>query len=364
MKFLLEILGMTNYCNLNCAYCDWEKKPYFNLEEKDIKVMKSNINKLSKFIYNNYPEIQIVEYSGGEPFLYPEIIQELLNAFRDKWIRIITNGLLIKDEHIKQFKERGKIFIAVSLDGHTLDLNKSRFGTNQKNFDKVINTLDKLVLNEIPTMILCTLSEKNINSFPEYIDFIEKRYSKAISRGKLVLPAHSICDYGKDRGRADKYDSNNFIKYIEEENGKHPIIKNILKHYENLGYFLKNRNRFRPCKLYDWSISVHFRGDQIVKNGNFNSFGCGMRGLVDFGIKNINNDIELIEYKQQIDKDNLKEIFENPIKAPYQCRKECFVDWEAFDLILNGDISVEEAEAWFEIFKDKNIKEFIKNYKF
>lgn len=362
MKFLLEILGMTNYCNLNCSYCDWEKHPYTSIENQEIINMKSNLKKLADYVNIEYPEIQLVEYSGGEPFLYPEIIMELLDVFNDKWIRIITNGTLINDEHIRRFKKRGKIFIAVSLDGHTLDMNTTRFYNNEDNFKKTLETIDKLIQNKIPTMILCTISQINIDKFPNYISFLEEKYEKAINDGLLVLPAHSVCDYGKDRKRAISNSCNKFTDFVKNSPEHHPLIYKIQKHYENLAFFLSNKERFRHCSLYDWSISVHFRGKEIIENGNFFSFGCGMRGLVDLGLKNINSSNDLKLYKQQLDKENLQSIFENPLKSPYQCRNECFVDWEAFDLIINNDISIEEAEKWFVLFKDTNIKKFIKNY--
>jgi hypothetical protein len=41
---------------------------------------------------------------------------------------------------------------------------------------------------------------------------------------------------------------------------------------------------------------------------------------------------------------------------------ECFVDWVAIDLILNGVISLSQAENWFIMFSDSKIKNFIESY--
>lgn len=360
MKFLLEILGMTNYCNLNCNYCDWDKDIYTKLSDKEIVNLKRNIRNVRNYVDINYPEIQLVEYSGGEPFMYPEVIEEILEIFDDKWIRIITNGLLVKDEHIKKIKNHGRTFVAVSLDGHNINMNNARFANDVNKFYKVLETIDKLVENEIPTMILCTISQNNIGEFSQYISFLEERYSEAIYKGRFVLPAHSVSDYGKDRNRAQEDAGQQFIKFITDEGNNHLLIDRIRVHYENLAYFLINRHRFRHCKLYDWSVSIHFRGREIVQEGNFNSFGCGMRGLIDCGIKNINSNDELNEYTKELSV--MSEQFENALSIPYQCNKECFVDWEAFDLILNGNISVSQAEEWFVIFRDEKVKNFIKEY--
>lgn len=362
MKFLLEILGMTNYCNLNCSYCDWEKNKIEPLTNEEKLNLRRNITNLKKFVDNNYPELQLIEYSGGEPFVYPEVIFELMNQFNNKWIRIITNGLLLKDEYIEKIKQHEKTYIAVSLDGHKLELNDARFYGNKKYFDKVIETIDKLVANKIPTMILCTVTKKNLKEVPAYIQFLEERYAKAIKNALLTLPAHSVCDYGKDRGRAECEESDKFIDYLKNNATKHPIIYKMPMHYANLAYFLKEKERFRNCHLYNWSIAVHFRGREIVRDGNFYSFGCGMRGINDFGIKNINVESDMLKYKQEIETKNLKNIFENPLKAPYQCKKECFVDWEPFDLVLDGIVDLDVAANWFVIFKDKNVQKFVRDY--
>lgn len=363
MKFLLEVLGMTNYCNLDCDYCDWEKNKIFPLSEAQVCSMKKNLLSLRKFVDQNYPEIQLVEYSGGEPFVYPDVVFELMKTFPDKWIRVITNGTLIKDEYIEKFKQHGKVFLAVSLDGYTLEANKVRFHESEKLFQTAVGTIDKLVKAKIPVMILCTLSQKNVKEFESYITYLEKNYPEAIENGMLVLPAHSVCDYGKDRDRVKGVECEEFIDLVKNHSEEHPIIGKMKKHYESLAYFLKDQRRFHPCKLYDWSVSVHFRGKEIVEDGNFYCFGCGMRGIVDLGIKNINEDSQMQQFVEKIAPQKMHDIFENPLLAPFQCRKECFVDWEAFDLLLNGDVTIEEAENWFVLFQDEKVKKFVEQYK-
>lgn len=84
MKFLLETLGMTNQCNLRCTYCVWEKEEYKSLTQEEYKIAKNNLEETRKLIDSNYPEVCLVQYSGGEPFLYPEIINYVLEIFKNK----------------------------------------------------------------------------------------------------------------------------------------------------------------------------------------------------------------------------------------------------------------------------------------
>ena len=89
--FMVEILGMTNYCNLRCEYCDWEKKPYVPFNQTKMRNVKRNLQNTYSFIKMHFPKAQMVEYSGGEPFFYPEVVMEFLTVFHDYWVRIITN---------------------------------------------------------------------------------------------------------------------------------------------------------------------------------------------------------------------------------------------------------------------------------
>ena len=65
--FLVEILGMTNYCNLNCDYCDWEKETPYQLVKDDMDKVREHLSKAHLFIQRHFPRACMIEYSGGEP---------------------------------------------------------------------------------------------------------------------------------------------------------------------------------------------------------------------------------------------------------------------------------------------------------
>jgi organic radical activating enzyme len=90
MKLLAEILGMTNYCNLRCTYCEWKMKPTKRLDEPSYEAATRNIRRIGEVVRSTFPDVVIVEYSGGEPFLYPRIVEALLDTFPDKWLRVST----------------------------------------------------------------------------------------------------------------------------------------------------------------------------------------------------------------------------------------------------------------------------------
>lgn len=372
MKFLLELLGMTNQCNLRCTYCDWEKDKYKKLSRDEISNAKQHLTKIKKLIDLNFPEIGIVQYSGGEPLLYPEILNDVLTIFSDKWIRINTNGILLQDDMLNKIKKHGKTYIAISLDGSSLTSNYPRFRNNSEVLGKVLENIDKVVKLKIPLMILCTLNKYNIDKFHEFVDFLSIKYINEIQEGMLVMPAHSVTNYSKDNGVPILEAIDRFSTFLDTSMDKYQILNSIKEHYNGLIYYMKNKARESSCSVYDWSLSMHFRKNEIIEDGNFLSFGCGMRGVHELGLFNINNDkhiekflTKVASYKEtkNIQSYNTVDQVSEYNRLNDNCEGKCFPDWVIFDMILSGKVSLDNAEKWFVLFRDENIKKIIQNYK-
>lgn len=345
--FLVEILGMTNYCNLRCEYCDWEKKTYIPFTQYNMQNIRRNLNNALSFIRMHFPKAQIIEYSGGEPFFYPEVVDEFLKTFKDYWVRIITNGTLVKEEHLDKLQAHGKAFLAISLDGSTIQANKSR-GLTDKQFNKVLWTIDNCLKRNIPVMLLCTLNEDNVDEFFSYIDFLYKKWEKYIDSGLLALPAHVLSSYAIKHRSASTSQKAKFKKDLQCS--KNPLITKIHKHYYEIF-----SSDIRQCTIYKWSASMHFIDDEIATNGVFTSFRCGMRGVGKIGCFNVNDEVINDTYSNVMRK-ALKQNF-----ASFKCN--CTVDWDVIDKILAGAIDIETGENWFIPFRDPKIQQWIMDNK-
>lgn len=373
MKFLLETLGMTNQCNLRCTYCDWEKEEYKVLRDVEYEIAKSNLEKTRKLIDKYYPEVCLVQYSGGEPFLYPPIINYVLEIFKDKWIRINTNGINIQDEQLKKIKEHGKTYLAISIDGINEKAMKPRIRGNKAILDKIIENLDRVVTAKIPVMILCTLSLDNIGFFPDFVEYIQKKYSQQINEGMLVMPTHCVTSYATKHNEVEGEIVKKFKSYIINNIKRYQLLNNISEHYEHMIYYLENKERKVPCSISDWTVSIHFRRNHLVEDGKFASFGCGMRGVRELGEFDVNKDEQVSEFidklsivEQNKDSDPLrflKEDYQEDKEIERECTTKCFPDWVMFDLIISGLVSMDKAEKWFVLFKDNKVKNFIEKYK-
>lgn len=126
-------IHVSSRCNLACEFCysSASKNQGFNLENSKIREMLTQIPEEFR------TEVII---SGGEPFLYKDLIQlikELKVTLKYREVRIITNGTVGHDAYgeIKDYIDS----IQFSVDGVTSDINDLSRGTGA--YDKMVSGL-------------------------------------------------------------------------------------------------------------------------------------------------------------------------------------------------------------------------------
>lgn len=343
--FLVEILGMTNYCNLNCDYCDWEKYPADPLSEQELRLVKQHLTAAKAFVLSQYPQALMIEYAGGEPYMYPEIVAGILQTFPEYWIRITTNGLLLTEYDIHLLKTHGKACLGISLDGETVQKNCNRFG-DQRKLDLIISNIGKALAAGVPVMILCVLNYDNIEGFPEYLQWLSEQWGFYIDSGMLILPAHLMTIYSHMHRAAAAEQMEQLQKQLDGIDL--PVCRKIWEHYRTM--FCPER----VCGIYRWSASMHFLNRAIVQDGVFVSYQCGMRGIGRLG--------EFCVTDGQVNEkfDERMQIAADKEFRAFRCH--CFVDWRAFDLIFEGTISLKQAKDWFVLFRDPQVTAWIRRY--
>jgi MoaA/NifB/PqqE/SkfB family radical SAM enzyme len=285
-RFLLEILGMTDACNLRCKYCDWTFASHIpSLSPGQTETARATCSRIRGLVDSHFPEVQLVEYSGGEPLLYPEITEAILETFPDKWIRLPTNGLRITPSILARIRHHGKAFLAISLDGPDLLANALRFGRNRNLLRRVLHACDDALVSGIPVMILCTLTSRNIDSFPRFVRFLQSEYDQYILNARLVMAAHVITAYRDAMSSLLPSDAQaqDLARFIDCEAHVYPILERIRPHYEHLAYFLTRRHRFSRCRIFTWLVSMHFLDRALVYSRIFRGYRCGMRGVGGLG---------------------------------------------------------------------------------
>lgn len=144
---------ITGKCNLHCKHCRASELTSF----EDLTT-EQGLSLLDQ-IYDLEP--QVVNFSGGEPFLRNDLFKLLDYGKNLPLITITTNGLLINDASIKRLKKIRNVRISISLDG--LEKNNDELRQSVGAFNKVIKIIDKLTKSSIKTSIRLTLTKYNLN---------------------------------------------------------------------------------------------------------------------------------------------------------------------------------------------------------
>ncbi|GHV96301.1 hypothetical protein AGMMS50293_26210 [Spirochaetia bacterium] len=88
--------NLTNHCNLNCKCCD-NFAPLVEEEFTDLEIFKRDLKRIAA-LSNMGKGIELLQLTGGEPLLHPQI-NEALKIARDCFItapiEIVTNGILL-----------------------------------------------------------------------------------------------------------------------------------------------------------------------------------------------------------------------------------------------------------------------------
>src|SRR5262245_9648583 len=108
-KALYCQLIVTRKCNLSCGYCNEFDKVS---QPVPFETLTQRIDHLTDEL-----GVTIMDFLGGEPLLHPQI-DALIKYARNKgcWTNIITNGLLLSADKIRQLNEAGLDSMCVSID--------------------------------------------------------------------------------------------------------------------------------------------------------------------------------------------------------------------------------------------------------
>ncbi len=172
------IISITPSCNLNCEGC-------YSATAGNIKLRKNSKTKTqAKTPLNREQWRKVIEeagelgifvniIAGGEPFLFPELI-ELCGEFKDQTFVIFTNGTALTEADYNLLKHSTNLAIIVSIEGNPESTNRRR-GTGV--YEKALNTIKSLDQIGVPSGISTTITRMNFRYWmnPENIDNLTKQ---------------------------------------------------------------------------------------------------------------------------------------------------------------------------------------------
>jgi MoaA/NifB/PqqE/SkfB family radical SAM enzyme len=130
------ILSVTNKCNLHCTGCYSRLVPREMKPELDEGGLRSILRQASEL------GVSIVLIVGGEPLTRPDLFN-ITKDFPDMIFALFTNGTLIDDAVIEQFKKQKHVIPILSMEGHEAVTDLRR---GEGMYKRLIN--DMAMLNE------------------------------------------------------------------------------------------------------------------------------------------------------------------------------------------------------------------------
>ena len=175
---LTLIISITSRCNLNCEGC------YSSTAGNIQRCNSSKNNNSAKIPLNHEQWRKVIEeagklgifvniIAGGEPFLFPELI-ELCGEFKGQTFVIFTNGTALTETDYNLLKRSTNLAIIVSIEGSPEFTDKRR---GDGVHEKALKTIKSLEQIGVPTGISTTISRTNFKYWmnPENIDNLIKQ---------------------------------------------------------------------------------------------------------------------------------------------------------------------------------------------
>ena len=201
-------LSITDRCNLRCVYCMPEDKVYENNLINDTLSFNDY-----KFIINGLSQVGIkkIKFTGGEPLLYPHLIELIKYAHYEcniDDISITTNGIGL-NEIAYELKRSGLKSVNISLD--SLKSYKYKSITRGGNLTDVLKSINRCLELGIKVKINCVVI-KRFND-DEVYDFIEMANYYPIDVRFIELMPLGEGEYFYENGY---FNISNFINDIDE----------------------------------------------------------------------------------------------------------------------------------------------------
>ncbi|MDG6221698.1 MAG: radical SAM protein [Candidatus Bathyarchaeota archaeon] len=187
----IVIWNVTNKCNLNCLHCYATAMVESNNKELSTEEGMHFLDSLADY------KVPVVIFSGGEPFLRPDLF-ELIEYANSIGLRpvISTNGTLIDKKKAEIAKSVGVKYIGVSLDG--LENTNDKFRGVSGAFQNAVIGMRNSIKAGIKTGLRFTLTRHNHRDIPGVLLNL-----KEIGVNRCCVYHLDYCGRGKDIVKQD-----------------------------------------------------------------------------------------------------------------------------------------------------------------
>lgn len=177
-------ISIINSCNLRCQGC------WVDVSHKQQTIDANALNKMiteAKGMGNSFFGLL-----GGEPFMHKELL-EVLEAHRDVYFQVFTNGHFITDKVAKQLRKFGNVTPLISVEGSEIVSDERRRGAQGNVFSNTMQGIQNCLNNKLLTGVCTSLCQSN------YKDLLsEKWVDRLVEMGVMYTWWHIYRPVGPD----------------------------------------------------------------------------------------------------------------------------------------------------------------------
>ncbi len=211
---------LTDICNYRCRHCYQEG---YSDSGPDFQKLLEYLRKFEEFIVpfkqSNKDFRAHINFTGGEPFLKPELLDllEVVNKNGFFSFGILSNGLLLSENELLRLKQLKPRFVQLSLEGNE-KINDSIRGKGT--FREIIHAIKTYKKLGIRVLISFTANSKNFKTFPDVVRIARKlkvykvwtdRYLPNDKKDELSLSTSQVQEFFQIIGNEQKRKISNFF---------------------------------------------------------------------------------------------------------------------------------------------------------
>lgn len=226
------IIAPTLLCNFECPYC--------YVDRSKIKMGDEVIEKIKKFVLHKLEHITSLQvcWTGGEPLLVLDVVEELNNFFikettdrkRNFSCSMVTNGYLLDLEHIDRLKRCGITSVQITLDGYKEYHDKFRYTIGGgETYEQILTNVISASQNGLNISLRSNLNMDNWEGIYKLLDDLS---TKDINRKMLKFTPCKVVGKSNIPGLCNLFSTESFAKIepkIIEYSLKAGFVTNIIE---------------------------------------------------------------------------------------------------------------------------------------
>lgn len=165
MKILCNYY-VTLRCNSRCKFCDiWQQPKNQTLREQTLEEVANNLRDLKRL------GIKVIDFTGGEPLLYPYLAEALTLAKNMGFYTTVTTNCILYPQYATKLKGLINV-LYFSLQSHQEEKHNNTTGVSS--YKQVITSIKIAKELQQKAYLLHTVTNENISDLPQIVEFAQK----------------------------------------------------------------------------------------------------------------------------------------------------------------------------------------------